>query len=462
MISRPPSSKPSIPRTTRARSAQAEHTRTTAPALPFEPDLFRLQLQSWYRKHARDLPWRGIRNPYATWLSEIMLQQTRVATVVERYTEFLRRFPTLESLAVASEEDVLALWSGLGYYRRAHLLHRAAQFVQREFDGKLPRTAQALRTLPGVGEYTAAAIASIAFGEPVAVLDGNVERVLLRVLGLAEDRSAKARTRLTQAAQALVPEPSKRKERSNPPGDHNQAMMELGATICLPRQPLCLECPIMNLCRTRGEHPTAQRDKPQSRVVAHLLTLRKRGTATEVLLMRRPPDAALMPKMLELPPLPLEAVESREPVLRLRHSITNTNYYVQVFAESAPGVAPVELHVAGEDESDLHPITPPDPHAPHLAHDNLVSVTPPARTFANGAKVYEDELFTPEDADIPGLDADPRLTAPEGALLTQVPAASADLEWIPTARLSFLPLTGLTRKVLQRLGVMTLPRVQLS
>lgn len=390
-----------------------------------------------------------------------MLQQTRVATVVERYTEFLRRFPTLESLAAASEEDVLALWSGLGYYRRAHLLHRAAQFVQREFQGKLPRTAQALRTLPGVGEYTAAAIASIAFGEPIAVVDGNVERVLLRILGLAEDRSSKARTRLTRAAQALVPEPAQRKDRSNPPGDHNQAMMELGATLCLPRQPLCLECPVMNLCRTRGEHPTAERDKPQSRVVAHLLTLRKRGTATEVLLLRRPPDAALMPKMLELPPLPLEAVENREPVLRLRHSITNTNYYVQIFAESAPGVAPLELHVAGEDESEADSHTRVDSHAPYLTHDNFVLAKPSARPV-NSAKIYEDEHFTPENSDIPGLNADPRLTAPEGVLLTQVPAARADLEWTPTARLSFLPLTGLTRKVLQRLGVMTLPRIQLS
>ncbi len=462
MISRPPNSKSPATRT-RARSTQpAAPSRAAAPALPFEPEIFRRELQSWYRKHARDLPWRGIRNPYATWLSEIMLQQTRVATVVERYTEFLRRFPTLESLAAASEEDVLALWSGLGYYRRAHLLHRAAQFVQREFAGKLPRSAQALRTLPGVGEYTAAAIASIAFGEPIAVLDGNVERVLLRVLGLAEDRSAKARTLLSRAAQALVPEPAHRKDRSNPPGDHNQAMMELGATLCLPRQPLCLECPVMNLCRTRGEHPTAQRDKPQSRVVAHLLTLRKRGTATEVLLLRRPPDAALMPKMLELPPLPLEAVENREPVLRLRHSITNTNYYVQIFAESAPGVAPLELRLAGEDETEVYPSTPFDLHAPHLAHDNLVSLASPSPRSVNGAKIYEDELFAPEGSDIPGLDADPRLTAPEGALLTQVPAAHADLEWIPTARLPFLPLTGLTRKVLQRLGVMTLPRVQLS
>ena len=457
MIPRTPTPKPRATRASRSAAQPAAPPRHTAPALPFEPEAFRRELNSWYRKHARDLPWRGVRNPYATWLSEIMLQQTRVATVVERYTEFLHRFPTLASLAEAKEEDVLALWSGLGYYRRAHLLHRAAQFVQREFAGKLPRTAHGLRTLPGVGEYTAAAIASIAFGEPVAVLDGNVERVLLRVLGLAEDRSSKARARLTRAAQALVPLPAKRKERTNPPGDHNQAMMELGATICLPRQPLCLECPIMSLCRTRGEHATAARDKPQSRVVAHLLSLRKRGTSTEVLLLRRPPDAALMPKMLELPPLPLEAVEGREPVLRLRHAITNTNYYVQIFAESAPGVAPPAIHTAGEDETE-----PPSP-ALNPTADDLVSIT---RRSPNGPRIssdktYEDDLFIPDDADIPGLDADPRLTAPEGALLAQIPASTSDLEWTPTGRLGFLPLTGLTRKTLQRLGVMTLPRVQL-
>ncbi len=466
MISRIPAPKSPGPRAPRARSAAAlSEQRPSAPALPFEPEAFRGELFTWYRKHARNLPWRGIRNPYATWLSEIMLQQTRVATVAERYVEFLRRFPTLESLAEAKEEDVLALWSGLGYYRRAHLLHRAAQFVQRELHGKLPRSAHGLRTLPGVGEYTAAAIASIAFGEPIAVLDGNVERVLLRVLGLAEDRSAKARARLTSAAQALVPPPAKRKERSNPPGDHNQAMMELGATICLPRQPLCLECPVMNLCRTRGEHPTAARDKPQSRIVAHLLTLRKRGTATEVLLLRRPPDAALMPKMLELPPLPLESVEGREPVLRLRHAITNTNYYVQIFAESAPGVAPLELHIAGEDETDNPVESRPEPplgdSAPHPLSDKLISIASSVRP-TNGARLYDDDLFAPDDSEIPGLDADPRLTAPEGALLTQVPASESDLEWTPTSRLTFLPLTGLTRKVLQRLGVMTLPRVQLS
>ncbi len=457
MITRTPVPDSLNRRTPRQRSGDTLAAPATAPrlpVLPFEAEPFRRSLLSWYRQHARDLPWRGIRNPYATWLSEIMLQQTRVATVVERYNEFMRRFPTLEALAEAGEEDVLALWSGLGYYRRAHLLHRAAQFVQREFRGRLPRTAHGLRTLPGVGEYTAAAIASIAFGESVAVLDGNVERVLLRILGLAEDRSGKARAVLSAAAQALVPPAAKRKERSNPPGDHNQAMMELGATICLPRQPLCLECPVMSFCRTRGEHATAARDKPQSRIVAHLLTLRKRGTSTEVLLLRRPPDAALMPKMLELPPLPLEAIDGREPVLRLRHAITNTNYYVQIFAESAPGVAPHALQVAGEEESE----------SPAPMNDDLVSIAPNGRPSAavRAAKVYEEGLFVPEDADIPGIDADPRLTAPEGALLGQVPASKADLEWMPTGRLAFLPLTGLTRKVLQRLGVMSLPRLQIS
>jgi A/G-specific adenine glycosylase len=264
-----------------------------------------------------------------------MLQQTRVATVIERYKEFLKRFPTIHALAVAEEEDVLALWSGLGYYRRARMLHRGAQFVDREFGGMLPRSAVKLRTLPGVGEYTAAAIASIAFGESVAVLDGNVERVLLRVLGQAEQKGAKARASLAHAAQRLMPTPSRNSSGENAPGDHNQAMMELGATICLPRAPLCLQCPVVELCRTRGEHVTGARSKMQSRTVAHLLALRKRGVTTEVLLERRPADASLMAGMLELPGVPVAATAGREPVLRLRHAITNTNYYVQIFSEGA-------------------------------------------------------------------------------------------------------------------------------
>ncbi len=318
----------------RGAEAPTEGVRETE-GLGFSALTFRRRLGIWYRENARVLPWRGVGDPYATWLSEIMLQQTRVATVIDRYKEFLKRFPTIHDLAVAEEEDVLALWSGLGYYRRARMLHRGAQFVDREFGGKLPRTSAKLRTLPGVGEYTAAAIASIAFGESVAVLDGNVERVLLRVLGQAEQKGARARAQLADAAQALMPAASRRSSGENAAGDHNQAMMELGATICLPRAPLCLQCPVVELCRTRGEHATGARAKMQSRTVAHLLALRKRGVATEVLLERRAANASLMAGMLELPALPVGSTQGREPVLRLRHAITNTNYYVQVYSEGA-------------------------------------------------------------------------------------------------------------------------------
>jgi A/G-specific adenine glycosylase len=294
---------------------------------------FRTRLIDWYRDHARALPWRGIDDPYATWVSEIMLQQTRVATVTERYREFLERFPTLADLAAADVEAVLALWSGLGYYRRARMLHRAAQLVVRDLSGRLPSKAAQLRTLPGVGDYTAAAIASLAFGESIAVVDGNVERVLLRIQGEPEDHSAAARKRMAALAQQLVP-PAATNGAANPPGEHNQAMMELGATVCLPR---VRQSSTTGHCRQsgpRGEHVTEARDKMQSRSVAHLLALRKRGVHTEVLLEQRSPVASLMPGMLELPPLPLDAITGLEPTLRLRHAITTTNYAVEVFTET--------------------------------------------------------------------------------------------------------------------------------
>ncbi len=294
---------------------------------------FRERLGRWYRENARTLPWRGVDDAYATWLSEVMLQQTRVATVIERYTEFLERFPTVQALAAAEESAVLARWSGLGYYRRARMLHRGAKFVVEELGGVMPRTAAELRALPGVGEYTAAAIASIAFGESVAVLDGNVERVLLRVLGEGEEKTSAARKRLMLVAQALMPTTSRRDE--NAAGEHNQAMMELGATVCVPRGPLCLQCPVMELCRTRGEHATAKRAEMRRRRVAHLLQRRARSGVTEVLLERRATDASLMSGMLELPPLTLDAVEGCEPLLKVKHAITNTNYEVEVFEQAS-------------------------------------------------------------------------------------------------------------------------------
>src|ERR1017187_7929922 len=230
----------------------------------------RRQLLAWYARNRRDLPWRRSADPYAIWVSEIMLQQTRVAVVVERYKAFMARFPTLVSLALAPEQEVLALWSGLGYYRRARMLHKAAQFVADHHQGNLPVTAEELRTLPGIGVYTAAAIASIAHGEPVAVVDGNVERVLCRLAGWgAGSRSgggAALRHKVENLASQLV-DPAH-------PGNFNQALMELGATVCLPRNPQCLVCPIAGDCKTQGEHQTAPRPKMICREAAYALSVR--------------------------------------------------------------------------------------------------------------------------------------------------------------------------------------------
>lgn len=294
----------------------------------------------WYRVHARVLPWRGIRDPYRTWLSEIMLQQTRVAAVLEHYARFVERFPTMVALALASESDVLAAWSGLGYYRRARMMHRTAILLVEEHGGVLPGTALELRQLPGIGAYTSAAIASIAFGERIAVVDGNVERVLLRILGQPELRGAAAAAGVNAVAQSLLPEQDA--------GDHNQAMMELGATICLPRSPRCDACPVYGLCQTRGEHVTTARAPMQSRKAAYALATRKvRGSVlVEVLLQERSPEESLMPGMLELPQLqiaseahdsgdsPADLTLREEPVLRVRHAIVGVNYYVEVLALS--------------------------------------------------------------------------------------------------------------------------------
>ncbi len=294
---------------------------------------FRRKLMHWYRSYARQLPWRGIRDPYRTWVSEVMLQQTRVSAAIMHYERFLQLFPTVVALALAPEDAVLAAWSGLGYYRRARMLHKAAQFLVAQRAGQIPETAAELRKLPGIGEYTCAAIASIAFGESVAVVDGNVERVLLRVTGRPEDATAAGLAFIRRQAGALVPK-KRIGEDTNAAGDHNQAMMELGATICLPRAPLCLNCPVYDVCRTRGEHLTLPHAAQKSKPIAYLLVTRKSGIVTEVLLERRAADSSLMAGMFELPPLPLDAVGARPPILTLRHAITSTNYYVNVYAQS--------------------------------------------------------------------------------------------------------------------------------
>ena len=201
-------------------------------------------LLRWYDRNARVMPWRGIRNPYGTWVSEIMLQQTRVDTVRDYYVRFMARFPTVRALAEAEEEEVLKMWEGLGYYSRARNLHAGARQVLEEFGGELPRTPEELRRIRGIGPYTSCSIASIAFGVPVAAVDGNVVRVICRLLNLQENPAEKkTRARIEEAARELVPE-----ERA---GDHNQAMMDLGATVCVPGTPDCGGCPLRDFCAAR-------------------------------------------------------------------------------------------------------------------------------------------------------------------------------------------------------------------
>ena len=288
----------------------------------------RRQLLAWYDQSRRDLPWRHSRDPYAIWVSEIMLQQTRVAVVVERYQAFLARFPSLIALALAPEQDVLALWSGLGYYRRARMLHKAAQFVAEHREGSLPTTAAELRNLPGIGAYTAAAIASIAHGERVAVVDGNVERVLCRVQGWeATGRAGAAalRRKIDVIADTLL-DPVR-------PGDFNQALMELGATLCSPKNPQCLMCPLAADCATRGEHKTRSRPRMLSKEIGCALVLRgneMQSLGREVLLEQRPETLTVMPGLWQLPALKQATVPDRDLRMNVRHAIMQVNYYVRV------------------------------------------------------------------------------------------------------------------------------------
>jgi len=282
--------------------------------------LFPKQVLAWYDAHARDLPWRDSRDPYRVWVSEIMLQQTRVAAVIAHYHEFLRRFPTVQKLAAARAASVLAAWSGLGYYRRARMLHAAAKVVARERGGTFPHTAAQWRELPGIGRYTAAAIASIAFGECVALVDGNVERVLQRVSG-----ERLAGESLWNAAESLL-------DRGRP-GDFNQALMELGATVCTPRTPACLTCPVINLCTARGELAGIEKPPRQKRREIHYALAVRDG---EVWLVQRTQDASLMAGMWELPEIPAPGNHSKH-AFTLRHSITVTDYTVKVWQMPVAG-----------------------------------------------------------------------------------------------------------------------------
>ncbi len=252
-------------------------------------------LLAWYDDHRRDLPWRRTHDPYRILVSEVMLQQTRVDTAVPYYQRFVARFPTVESLAEAHPDEVLLHWSGLGYYRRVRLLHQTAMLLAKD-GGRFPPTAEALEELPGIGAYTAAAVASIAFGARVPVLDGNTVRVLTRLLAWSGDpRGRDGRARLREEAQGLL-DPVR-------PGDSNQAMMELGALVCLPAAPRCAACPLAPGCRgyRTGDptrYPARRRRRPgvRQRRVAALVERQGR-----VLLCRRPDASPLLAGLWEVP-----------------------------------------------------------------------------------------------------------------------------------------------------------------
>jgi A/G-specific adenine glycosylase len=255
----------------------------------------RAALLKWFAAHRRDLPWRRTSDPYAVWVSEVMLQQTQVDRVVPFYERFLARFPRVELLAAAAPDEVLSHWSGLGYYSRARNLHAAAKAITGEHGGALPRTVAGLLALPGFGRYTAGAVASIAMGQPVPLVDGNVSRVFARLFTVEGAQGDRARDQLLwRIAEALV--------MGAAPGDFNQSLMELGATVCTPASPACRDCPVASWCGALaedrvGELPAAKKPASRKRLALAVAFALRQGT---VLLARRPPGG-LFGGLWELP-----------------------------------------------------------------------------------------------------------------------------------------------------------------
>jgi A/G-specific adenine glycosylase len=290
----------------------------------------RQELLIWFQRHQRDLPWRRTRDPYRIWLSEIMLQQTRVAAVIPYFERFLERFPTVEALAAAPEADLLSHWAGLGYYYRARNLQKAAQAIVAA--GAFPDNYETLLTLPGIGEYTAAAIASIAFDLPHAVLDGNVFRVLSRLFA---DRTNIASASGRKHFAVLADEVLDREH----PAAFNQAMMELGATICLPKAPQCLLCPLAFCCRAREQNQTAELpvkivDRKSLKVERTLYWIEREK---QLLAWQRPADSRLMPGFWELPEQAQLPDTIAGPALgAFKHGITIYDYRFQVVSAEAP------------------------------------------------------------------------------------------------------------------------------
>jgi A/G-specific adenine glycosylase len=326
-----------------------------APSAPPSPDAaaVRRALLRWYSREARDLPWRTkTRDPWKVWISEVMLQQTRVEAVVEPYGRFIATFPTLETLARADESEVLARWSGLGYYRRARLLHAGARHVLEQHGGRIPTERGELEKVPGVGAYTAAALRSIAFGQREAALDANVTRVVARLLGVKDPGLRSTRSQVEKFAAALVA--------CARPGDVNEALMDLGASVCTARIARCGTCPLARWCAARasGEAETfagVRRRKAPREVRLACAVVR---SGKRVLFLRHGDCAVLLAGLWDLPTIEFEAsreeeaagdlqrairsrcgvaVELEGPVAKLRHDIVGRRITAEVYEGRMPG-----------------------------------------------------------------------------------------------------------------------------
>ena len=329
------------------------------------------QLLRWFDRHARDLPWRRTADPWAILVSEVMLQQTRVEVVTGYFPRFLKRFPTPGRLAASTDGELLAAWAGLGYYRRARNLRRAARRIVDEHGGALPADFQAILSLPGVGRYTAGAVSSIAFGMRQPVVDGNVARVLARLFLIAGDvRESGASRRLWELAEQLL-------DRKRP-GDHNQALMELGALICLPRSPRCLLCPLMRRCQARRgalveQYPAPRPARPVVPVRLVAVAIRK---GRQIALVRRA-KGGLMEGLFDLPAIELNpdgnarttvkrwlkdrfgiSVRGLEPLGEIRHTVTHRRITADLFEAFLAGRETASLIRETSDELAGHGVAP--------------------------------------------------------------------------------------------------------
>lgn len=322
-------------------------------------DALSAALLAWFDHGHRDMPWRHTKDPYAIWLSETMLQQTQVETVKPYYYKFLQAFPTVADLAKADLQEVLKLWAGLGYYRRAKHLHAAAQAMLQQHGGRVPPTAAQLLELPGVGRYTAGAVASIAFDEPVPVLDGNVMRVLSRLALVDTDLSRpQTQKRLWSIAETLVP-----KKR---PGDYNQALMELGALVCTPLHPKCMLCPLHSFCGAFRQHRQHELPKkaPKRPVPAYRFLLFLLTDPHGRLLVLQRPRGGLWEEMWEFPvlktPLSVNSLASLADVVSealaiavvldrelglVAHTLTHRRMEYQVYAGHCPATSPLPVRL---------------------------------------------------------------------------------------------------------------------